>query len=52
MISAADAAIEMPRARQLGLSSYLAKPIDADQFASQLLTIMDGQSLWQTSEAV
>lgn len=52
MISAADAAVEMPRARQLGLASYLAKPIDADRFASQLKTILDGQPIWQVIETV
>jgi CheY-like chemotaxis protein len=46
MVSAADAVIEMPRARQLGFSGYIAKPIDSDQFAQQLKAIMDGEPIW------
>lgn len=46
IVSAADAAVEIPKARQLGLSGYIAKPIDSEQFAQQLKDIMDGQSIW------
>ena len=47
MISAADASIEMPKARQLGLDSYIVKPIDADHFAHQIKSILEGQPIWQ-----
>lgn len=46
MLSAADGTTEMPKARQIGLSSYIAKPIDSDLFAQQLKDILDGQSIW------
>jgi CheY-like chemotaxis protein len=46
MLSAADATAEMPKARQMGFSSYITKPIDSDQFAQQLKTIIDGQPVW------
>jgi len=47
MISAADASIEMPKARLLGLDSYIVKPIDADHFAHQIKSILEGQPIWQ-----
>ncbi|MBN1430308.1 MAG: response regulator [Anaerolineae bacterium] len=46
MVSAADAAVEIPKARRLGLTSYIAKPIDSDLFAQQLKDIMDGHAIW------
>ncbi len=46
IVSAADASIEMPKARRLGLTSYLSKPIDADQFPQQIKAILDGQAIW------
>jgi CheY-like chemotaxis protein len=49
MISAADAMTEMPKARKLGLASYIAKPIDSDQFAQQLRSILDGQAIWDNT---
>ncbi len=51
MISAADAAVEMPKARQLGLSSYIVKPIDADHFAHQIKSVLEGQPIWQLAAA-
>lgn len=50
MISAADAEVEMPKARQLGFTSYIPKPIDADTFAEQISTVLNGQNIWQTVE--
>ena len=52
MISAADDSIEMPKARQLGLTSYIVKPIDADHFAYQIKSILEGQPIWQLATAV
>lgn len=52
MISAADAAVEAPKARRLGLASYISKPIDADHFASQIRGILEGQPIWQVVETV
>jgi DNA-binding response OmpR family regulator len=49
MVSAADAEVEMFKARQLGLTGYIAKPIDSDLFAQQLKDIMDGQAVWTSS---
>ena len=51
MISAADAEIEMRKARQVGLDSYIAKPIDSEQFSQQLKAIMDGEAVWTVSES-
>lgn len=46
IVSAADAMVEIPKARHLGLTSYIAKPIDSDIFVQQLKAIMDGQAVW------
>ena len=48
MISAADASVEMPKARDLGVASYLSKPIDAPLFAHQIADILAGTSIWET----
>ncbi len=46
MVSAAEAGLEMPRARQAGLSGYVAKPIDALLFPQQVLDAIKGQPVW------
>ncbi len=46
MVSASDAAIEIPRAKAAGLSAYIPKPIDAEIFPAQLKAIMEGDTMW------
>lgn len=49
MVSAADASVEMPRAKAAGLTAYIPKPIDAEVFPAQLKAIMEGDSIWMTT---
>ena len=46
IVSAADPSIEMPKARDLGIPNYIAKPIDATVFPRQIHNIIEGQSVW------
>ena len=50
IISAADSNVEIPKAKSLGLSAYIAKPIDATIFAQQLSDIIAGESIWYTTQ--
>lgn len=40
---------EISNARKLGFHSFLGKPLDADQFPSQLARILKGESVWAFS---
>lgn len=46
IVSAADPAIEMPKARKLGLSGFIAKPIDFRLFPQQIADCLAGQAVW------
>lgn len=46
IISAADPQVEMMRARELGLSGYIAKPLDSYLFAQQVRDIIEGKPVW------
>lgn len=46
IVSASDATIEIPKAKNLGLNGYIPKPVNVMIFAEQLLKILDGQELW------
>jgi len=39
---------EVNRARKLGFHSFLAKPLNADQFPQQLTRILSGERVWAT----
>jgi two-component system, cell cycle response regulator DivK len=45
-VSASERAIALPKARALGFSGYIAKPIDADLFPRQIVNIILGESIW------
>lgn len=49
MISAADPQAEMMQARELGLSGYIAKPLDSYLFAQQIRDIIEGKPVWYAS---
>jgi len=38
---------ELPKARQSGFDSFLAKPINADKFPDQLARILRGERIWE-----
>jgi CheY-like chemotaxis protein len=46
MISASDPSLEMPKARQVGLSGYIAKPVDATNFAKLIQDAIAGEKVW------
>lgn len=46
-VSAADADVEIPRAKELGLNGFISKPIDPEAFAQQVAQVLDGQPIWQ-----
>jgi CheY-like chemotaxis protein len=45
-ISAAELAIAIPRARELGFSGFISKPIDEALFAKQIAQILAGEQVW------
>ena len=45
-VSAAEPSIAIPKAKELGFSGFISKPIDEELFAYQLARIIDGEKLW------
>lgn len=45
-ISASEPAIAMPRARELGFSGFISKPIDEAYFVGQISKLMAGEEVW------
>jgi CheY-like chemotaxis protein len=45
-VSAADAAVAIPKCQKLGFDGFIAKPIDDDVFPAQLVRILNGEKLW------
>jgi CheY-like chemotaxis protein len=45
-VSAADAAVAIPKTQQMGFSGFIAKPIDDDVFSKQVLRILAGEQIW------
>lgn len=48
-VSAADPAVEIPRAQAEGFSAYIAKPIDPFELPVQILAVLKGESIWLAS---
>ncbi|NDJ34908.1 MAG: response regulator [Chloroflexi bacterium] len=46
IVSASDPAVEIPRAQELGLHGFIAKPINVRQFHNQLATCLAGEPVW------
>ena len=46
LVTAANSTVEMPRARKLGLSGYISKPIHTRRFSQQVLDVIEGKSVW------
>jgi CheY-like chemotaxis protein len=44
--TAADPGIEVPRARALGVTGFIGKPIIPSQFANQVLACLNGTEVW------
>ncbi|MEO8609547.1 MAG: response regulator [Chloroflexota bacterium] len=45
-VSASDPEIEIPKTREIGFAGFIGKPIDVRLFASQIDTILRGESVW------
>jgi CheY-like chemotaxis protein len=45
-VSAADPTLEVPKARQLGFSGFISKPVDFMQFPRQIAKVIGGESVW------
>jgi CheY-like chemotaxis protein len=46
IVSAADASIEIPRARAKGLDGYIAKPLNVTRLPEQVAEVIAGGKLW------
>lgn len=46
MVTAADAGVEMPRAKARGFNGFIAKPIDAILFPQQIASCIEGTPVW------
>jgi CheY-like chemotaxis protein len=49
-VSAMDAALAIPKARDLGFAGFIAKPIDNHLFPQQVARIIRGEQLWYTGQ--
>lgn len=49
-VSAAEPAVAVPKARQMGFSGFIAKPIDDEHFAEQIARVIAGEEIWYTGE--
>ena len=47
-VSAADSSIALPKAREMGFSGFISKPIDFRLFAQQIKQVADGEPIWHT----
>ena len=45
-LSALDPAIEIPKAQEAGFAGLIRKPIAFEEFADQLLDVLNGQQVW------
>lgn len=48
-VSASNPSEAIAKAKELGFSGYISKPIDFDKFADQVAEIIDGNELWISS---
>lgn len=46
IVSAADPAVEMPKAREVGIAGFISKPIRFGTFERQIKQVMDGEQIW------
>lgn len=48
-VSAADSSTALPKARALGFSGFISKPIDFRLFAQQIRLVVNGERIWHTT---
>lgn len=45
-VSASEPAIAMPKARELGFSGFISKPVDEAYFSDQIARVIAGEQIW------
>ena len=45
-ISASEPAVALPKARDLGFSGFISKPIDEANFVDQIRRVIEGEKVW------
>jgi CheY-like chemotaxis protein len=45
-VSASDPEIEIPKTREVGFAGFIGKPVNVHLFASQIDTILRGETVW------
>ena len=48
-LSAADPSIEMPKARAMGFSGFISKPINLRDFPEQITALIEGEIIWNAN---
>lgn len=49
-VSAADAAIEIPKTRAAGFDGFIAKPLDIRLFPRQIEAVLAGETIWYAGQ--
>jgi CheY-like chemotaxis protein len=49
-VSAMDASVAVPKARAMGFSGFITKPIDKHLFPQQISEIFDGKQVWYVGD--
>ena len=45
-VSASEPSVAIPKARELGFSGFISKPIDEERFSDQIAKIIAGEQIW------
>lgn len=45
-VSASEPALAIPQAQRMGFNGYIAKPINEELFARQILDVLNGKEVW------
>ncbi len=45
-VSAMDSSVAIPKAKHLGFTGFISKPIDIDKFPQQILSLINGETIW------
>ncbi len=48
-VSASDASVAIPRAKDLGFAGFIVKPIDFHNFTKQIAEVLAGKAIWESS---
>ncbi|MEL6319593.1 MAG: response regulator [Cyanobacteria bacterium J06626_14] len=48
-VSAMDASLAVSKSKSMGFAGFIAKPVDAEQFPSQIASILNGKPVWDAN---